>query len=182
MDDQQTQPTIPDLPTDPMPAGMSEEYAADVTEPVFTWQASEYIHHQKKTTWFIVFFGVVAVLAALAILFKQWTSLAVLLAMVAALMVYANKEPRVLSYTLSDAGIRIGDKEYGYDQFKSFAVLQDLAWHAIDLEPLQRFMPRMTILFDDEHLDAIVDKLSEHLPREDRRPDIIERLTRYLRF
>jgi hypothetical protein len=159
-----------------------EAYEADETQEAFTWQASEYIHHQKKTTWFIAFFGLVAAMATLAVIFQQWTSLMVLGAMVAALTVYANKEPRVLSYSLTETGITIGDKHHAYDEFKSFAVLQDLAWHAIDLEPLQRFMPRMTILFDDEHLNEIVARLSQHLPREDRNPDIIERLTRYLRF
>jgi hypothetical protein len=43
-------------------------------------------------------------------------------------------------------------------------------------------MPRLTVLFDSEDLNTIVARLSKELPREDRAPDAIERLARYLHF
>jgi hypothetical protein len=38
------------------------------------------------------------------------------------------------------------------------------------------------LLFGDDDLDAILAHLERHLPREDRQPDLIERITRYVRF
>ncbi|HSH31206.1 MAG TPA: hypothetical protein VK963_00895 [Candidatus Saccharimonadales bacterium] len=148
----------------------------------YSWQASEFLHHQKPASWYLLLFGVVAVLIIVAVVTKQWFSIAVFIAMTAALGVYAGKEPRVLSYRLDPSGITIENKHYPYSQFRSFAVFNDLAWHAIDLDPAQRFMPRLTVMFDSDDLDTILAILSQELPRADRDLDLVERLTRKLKF
>jgi hypothetical protein len=85
-------------------------------------------------------------------------------------------------YELTPKGISIDGKSYAYKEFRSFGVLSDVEWHTIDLEPTKRFSPRITVLFSDDDFDEIVGHLELHLPREDQRPDVIDRLSRYLRF
>jgi hypothetical protein len=148
----------------------------------FSWQASEYIHHDKKPGWFVILFLITAVLVGVAVLFQQWFSIPVVLVMAIAVLVYAVKPPRVLNYSLDESGITIDAKHYPYPQFRSFAVVQDVGWHSIDLEPTQRFMPRLTILFDNDDFSTIVGVLSESLPEVDRQPDWVERATRFLKF
>lgn len=164
----------------------TDPYGADVEveEPVpaFQWQASEFVHHHKGAAWYGALAGGVVVLVFVAILFKFWLSIGVFIAMGAAIAVYANKAPRILTYEIDAHSLSIDGKDYPYRNFRSFGVISDLEWHTIDLEPTQRFMPRLTVLFSDEDFDAIVNHLSEHLPRTDRSPDLIERITRYLRF
>ena len=160
----------------------NDEELFESNEPAFQWQASEYVQHHKGPGWYFGLGAVVLVLLGVAILTHQWLSIAVFLVMAIAVVVYAHKPPRILTYMLDSTGITIEDKFYPYDQFRSFAVLQDSEWHAIDLEPTQRFMPRLTVIFVSEDLDGIVEHLSFHLPRTDRQPDLIERLTRYVRF
>ena len=118
----------------------------------------------------------------LAAITRQWLSIGVFAAMGLALGVYAGKSPRVLSYQLDEKGLTIGDKFHPYDRFRSFGVIEDVAWHSIDLEPTQRFMPRLSIMFDSQHFDQIVEILTRQLPRQDRRPDWAERLSRRLKF
>ncbi len=151
-------------------------------EIAFSWQASEYVHHHKGKGWYLGLFVVVAVLSVVAGFIHQWLSIGVFVAMGAAIAVYAQKPPRVLTYDLDNHSVTIEGKTYPYKNFRSFGVISDIEWHTIDLEPTQRFMPRLTVLFGDEDFDAIVDHLSIHLPRTDRQPDVIERVTRYLRF
>ena len=152
------------------------------TDGGISWQASEYIHHDKRTAWHLGLFAIIAVLVAVAVVTHEWLSIGVFIAMAAALVVYGNKQPRVLNYAITASGITIGTKDYPFESFKSFSVIQDVAWHVIDLEPTKRFMPRLSILFDDTQRDAIVGALAAHLPEEDRLPDPIERLARYLKF
>jgi hypothetical protein len=159
-----------------------QEQYEDGVEPAFQWQASEYVQHHKGAGWYIALGLVFLVLIGIAAVTQQWLSIAVLLVMAAAVGVYAHKPPRTLLYQLDEDGITIEERQYPYEQFRSFAVLQDESWHAIDLEPTQRFMPRLTVIFDSEDLDGIVEHLSLHLPRADREPDLVEKLTRYLRF
>ena len=151
-------------------------------EPAFSWQASEFVHHHKGIGWYATLAAAVLVLSILAVIFKFWLSIGVFLAMGAAIAVYAHKPPRVLTYGLDADGVSIEGKAYPYKNFRSFGVISDADWHTIDLEPTQRFMPRLTVLFGDDDFDTIVDHLSLHLPRFDRQPDLIERATRYLRF
>lgn len=165
------------------PEETEEENLAELSdEPAFQWQASEYVQHNKGMGWYFGLGGIVLTLLAVAIFTQQWLSIAVFLVMAAAVVVYAHKPPRILLYQLDSNGIIIEGKSYAYSQFRSFGVLPDLSWHTIDLEPTQRFMPRLTIIFDEEDFDSIVDHLSLHLPRVDRQPDLVERLTRYTRF
>lgn len=196
MNEQQSPPTpLPDDTTDTKPgraaytqdeAQETDPYDADIEEeeavPAFQWQASEFVHHLKGAAWYGALAGVVGLLVIVAVLFKFWLSIGVFIAMGAAIAVYANKAPRVLTYEIDAHSLSIDGKDYPYRNFRSFGVISDLEWHTIDLEPTQRFMPRLTVLFSDEDFDAIVNHLSEHLPRADRAPDVIERITRYLRF
>jgi hypothetical protein len=177
-------------PTDPPVAQVPDSGRApaanlqpeETDKPLLAWQASEYIHHDKRFGWHFLFFVALAGGIAGAVLTHQWLTIGVLTLMGVALVVYANKRPRVLNYALGERGITIDTKFYDYDSFKSFGVIQDLAWHLIDLEPMRRFMPRLNILFEDTNRDQIIDLLSQRLPREDRQPDLVERAARYLRF
>ena len=166
-----------------LPDDVSEEDDLAVSdEPAFQWQASEFVQHHKGAGWYLGLGAIFLVLLGVAIFTQQWLSIAVFIVMAVAVAVYAHKPPRILTYMLDFKGITIENKFYAYDQFRSFAVLQDSEWHAIDLEPTQRFMPRLTVIFVSEDLEGIVEHLSLHLPRSDRQPDLIERLTRYVRF
>ena len=162
--------------------GVSEEEAAAMPEMAFSWQASEYVHHHKSMLWYVVLFMAVIVLAALAIWLHYWLEIGVFVIMGVAVAVYARKPPRTLLYELSDEGVHVDGKLYPFSVFRSFSVVPDEEWHSIDLESSKRFNPRLVLLFNTPDLDEIVDHLELHLPREDRDPDLIERITRYLRF
>jgi hypothetical protein len=162
----------------------AQEVSTEVVDPgqSFSWQASEFIHHQKSAGWYMVLALITIALVIAAIVTRQWFSIAVFATMTAAVVVYASKEPRVLSYRLDNAGITIDGKPNPYKNFKSYSVLQDTGWHMIDLDPTQRFMPRVSIIFDTEDLDKITAILNTKMPRVDRQPDWIEKLTRSIRF
>ena len=159
-----------------------EEGADTEPEMAFSWEASEYVHNHKSTMWYGVLGLIVAALSGLAILLHLWLEIGVFIAMGGALAVYAQKPPRVMRYELSDQGVHIDGALYPFGDFRSFGVIPDEEWHSIDLEPTKRFSPRRVILFDTEDFDEIVGHLELHLPREDRPLDIIERITRYVRF
>jgi hypothetical protein len=170
----------PSVPAEPGPS--VELVNDDNSSKSFSWQASEFIHHQKKTAWYVIFGVVVLALVGVAIVTQQWFSVAVFIAMAAALVVYASKEPRVLQYQLDGTGITIERKHYPFKQFRSYAVFNDVAWHSIDLDPTQRFQPRLTMLFESKDLDTITGLLDLHLAHVDRNPDLVEQITRRLKF
>jgi len=151
-------------------------------EMAFSWQASEYVHHHKTASWYGVLFAIVAACVGLAALLHLWLEIGVFLAAAWAVIIYARKPPRTLSYELSDQGVHIDGKLHSFHDFRSFSVLPDEDWHSISLEPARRFSPRTILLFNSDDFEEIVGHLELHLPREERELDLIERLTRYIRF
>jgi len=155
---------------------------ARANEVAFSWQASEYVHHHKGPGWYGALFGGLAVLVLLVLLLRLWLEAGLFVVMGVAVIVYAKKPPRTLTYELTPKGITIEGKQYLFSEFRSFGVLKDEDWHTIDLEPMKRLAPRLSILFDPDDFDSVVGHLELHLPRADRDPDPIEKLSRYLRF
>jgi hypothetical protein len=148
----------------------------------YSWQASEYIFHQKPLWWYGTLWLLAAGLCAGLAFFQQWLSIAVVVVMTGAVVVYSRKPPRTLNYRIDANGVTIEDKTLPHSQFKSFSVWEDVGWHEVDLEPNKRFAPRITLICESDDTDQIVALMTQHLPRQDRRPDWIERATRYLRF
>jgi hypothetical protein len=157
------------------------EYLRD-TEVAFSWQASEYVHHEKGALWYLVLGGGLVVAILILALLQYWLTVAAFVVMGAAVFIYARKPPRVLMYELTPKGITIDGRHHAYSEFRSFGVIPDESWHTIDLEPVKRLNPRLSVLFDEQDYDDIVAHLELHLPRVDREPDMVERLTRMLRF
>jgi hypothetical protein len=151
-------------------------------ETAYSWEASEFVHHHKDTAWYVVLFCGAALLVAATVLLHSWLEMLVIITMTVAIVVYARKPPRTLRYELTEQGVQIDGRKFPFADFRSFGVVEDSEWHAVDLEPSKRFRPRMTMLFNSDELPEIVGHLELHLPREDRQPDLVEQVTRYLRF
>lgn len=151
---------------------------------VIEWTASEYIDHEKRKSWFVILFIVsVAVLAAIFFISGGDKFTMAVVAVVAVLFgVVAAKKPRTLGYKISPQGIQIDQKVLPYDNFRSFTIIDTTAVHSVQLQSLQRFTPPISIYYPPEMEDSIVRSLGDHIPYEDRKLDIIDRIMSSIRF
>jgi hypothetical protein len=150
--------------------------------PSYAWQASEYVFHSKSAGWYVILLLITAVLCGVLAFFQQWLSIAVVVVMALAVIIYTRKEPRELNYGIGDGGVEVSGRLMHYGEFRSYSIMEEVSWHSIDLEPAKRFVPRLTLLCENDDIEEIEQILSTHLPREDRQLDWIERATRRLRF
>jgi hypothetical protein len=166
--DEAGEPGVPVLPAD---AGYIE------------WTASEYVAHEKTIKWYAVLM-LSSILAAVAAYFLTKDVISavsiVLMALVFALL--ASHKPRVLTYRLDVRGLTIERKMYGYDQFRSFALIDEGAFSSIMLVPLKRFMPMISLYYEPADEDRIVKMLADRLPLEQRNRDAIDALLHKIRF
>lgn len=150
---------------------------------VLRWTASEYIDHQQGATWYLMLALVTAALsAAFYLLLKDYFSSAAVIIIGAAVGAFAHRTPRQLSYEISAQGFKIADKPFGFDQFKSFAIIPGGPVSSIELDPIKRFMPPISVFFATKDQEAIITLLQEHLPYEERQLDAVERISRRLKF
>lgn len=184
------QPQGPIVTLTPDPQDLDDEritpgtdpYGAQPLEPI-RWQASEYIHQEKNALWFVGFSVVVVGLMTLAIwLMQAWTFAVLIAVMAVAVVVYARRPPRVLTYTLSGKGLYVGDRLYDLSEFKSFGVIHDGDEYSIMLIPVKRFLPGVSVYFPESFGEQIVDFLGARLPMQELHLDVIDKVVRKLRL
>lgn len=158
------------------------EHPAPAKAESISWEASEYVHYKKDVLWYVGFAFVMAVLIALAIWIGALTFIALVIVMGLAVVVISKRPPRVLHYSLDAMGIKIDERFYGLDEFKSFSINSEGAFYSIMLIPVKRFMPAITLYFEEKDGEKIVDILGARLPMQHIEPDFVDRLFRQLRF
>lgn len=171
----------------PQPQNIPLQQTGTETEPEskfqpVNWEASESISHEHDGPWFIGFISIFLVLGGISVWLQQWTFTILLVIMAIALIVYIRRAPRVLRYSLSGNGLHIDQKFHGFDEFRSFGILQEGELFSIMLMPTKRFGQSLTIYFSESEGEKIVDILGAYLPMEDMHLDIIDTLLRRLRL
>ena len=148
---------------------------------VVQWQAPEYIHRYKSPVWYGVFVIAVIALVAAALLLMQSITFAVLILVMAfALFVYSARPPHMMNYTLSEKGLYINDTLQGFAECQAVGILRDIDQFSLELVPVRRFRPRVSVYFTEAEGEAIVDILGTRLPMQDIEPDAFDKIVRFL--
>ncbi len=161
----------------------SSQYESDNDESI-SWTASEYIAHQKSLSWFIAL-AVATVGISVAVYFITGGDiLSVIVIVLAAIVfgIYAAKKPKEQHYSISNVGVTIGAKTYSFDQLKTFSIVEEGAFSSIMFLPMKRFMPPISIYYDPQDEEKIINVLSKYLPMDVQQRDMIDSFMRKIRF
>jgi len=166
-----------DQPTQPQ-AGHQSKAAGPVT-----WTASEFIAHEKNIGWYgLLALAGVAGAATIYLLTGDRISSGMAIIVALALGILAGRKPRTLTYQVDQTGIHIGDKTFGYTDFKSYSVIDEGPLSSISLLPLKRFRPPTSIYYDPADEERIANILGDYLPYVEGQKDPIDRLMHRIRF
>ncbi len=92
------------------------------------------------------------------------------------------RKPQPLQYQVGRDGIIIGRRPFSYTEFRAFSLVNDGPALTINLMPLKRFSPILSVHADPELHDKIVAILSNHLPMEAHKRDAIDAILSKARF
>lgn len=147
------------------------------------WSASEYIAHDKTSLWYFGLFGAGGLLVVTLYLITGdlLAGLVVLVASIT-LSIYAGRKPATKAYKIDEKGVQVEEKFYPYSTFKSFSVVEEGGVDSVWLKPLKRLSPMVVMYFPPEDENSIVGVLSEFLPHEQRELDMIDQLSKRMRF
>ncbi len=169
----------------PIPANSegSKRSKGSSEKALVSWSASEYIANPKNMEWFVLLgLATIAVAAIVYFITYEIISVVIIIMLGITVGIFAARQPNTLEYHIDRGGIHIGPKFYPFGAFKSFSVAQEGAFSSISLLPLKRFMPPITIHYAPTDEGKIVDALAASLPFEQHRRDIVDSLSRRLRF
>ena len=160
----------------------SQQTNAEAAQPV-SWTASEFIANHKSPLWYLGLLAVTALLSALVFfVFHDIISVICIVIVSILFAMLGGRKPRQLSYLVDSQGITIGGKFHPYSLFKSFAIMREGAMGYVNLLPLKRFMPELSVYYALEDEERIVDALGDNLPYEQREEHSFDRLMKRLRF
>ena len=164
-------------------ADESKTKASKRSNRTISWTASEFIDHKRGVSWYLMLASGAVVLAGLVyVITKDRFATAVIIVVGLIVGSTAHWKPKQVEYQISPEGLQVGDKQYSYGQFKTFSIVHESQLSSLVFHPLKRFMPPLSIFFDEDNEEKITAVVGKHLPLEERPPDRIDRLSRRLRF
>ena len=147
-----------------------------------TWEAEEYIVKSHNAIWYIGLFLVAGSLGALAVWLQGWTFLALIIVSVIAILVFNLRPPRKIHYTLNATGLTEGKIKHPFTDFRAFGISQEESHYFAVLIPKKRLGLNVKVYFPEGSGEAIVDALGAHLPMEEVKTDILDKLVNFLRI
>ncbi|MEK7472383.1 MAG: hypothetical protein AAB624_04020 [Patescibacteria group bacterium] len=147
------------------------------------WTASEFIDHQKSSGWFMTLAGA-GILLSIAVYFLTKDVFATVIVAILAFIfgIGAARKPRVLNYSIDEAGIAVGNRHSAFEDFRSFAIVSEGAIESILLLPTKRWAPPLSVYFSPEDGDKIIDTLSAFVPFENHEPGLIDKFLHRIHF
>lgn len=147
-----------------------------------SWTAPEFAAHPKQPSWYVVLAIITIIVAILAFIISDIVTAIVILACATMFGFMASRTPRDYNYALGTTNITVGSKQYPYSDFRAFSTFEDGNHHSIDLAPLKRFAPTLTISYNRENEDQILDILTQHLPFSPHQRTAIDQLMHRIGF
>jgi hypothetical protein len=164
-------------------AGVVTENVDEEPDNTFSWNAPEFVHHQKNFEWYSLFFLACLLLAGLIyFLTKSIVSISVVIVGALLLAYYSAKKPQEITYSMNNRGITVGQRFFEYENFKSFSVIQEGTARNIVFMPQKRFALMLSIYYHAENEEMIIGLLSTVLPLTEFSHDAVDRLMHNIRF
>jgi hypothetical protein len=148
-----------------------------------SWSAPQFISHDKSNQWFLICLAGAAVLGVIIYLItKDFLSAITIAFAIVILGAYSYRKPKNINYAVSQDGIGVGTRVYVYEEFRSFTAVPEGPYLSVTLFPLKRFAPLVGLYYMGEDESLIVDFLSERLPMQEPKSDLVDNLMRRIKF
>jgi hypothetical protein len=149
-----------------------------------TWEAPEFEYREKEVSWY--WLSIIA--AALIIAFSVWQKdfLFGFFIVVAEMLfiVWGNKVPKVVLFTLTDTALEIGGyKSYAMNEFENWSADADGAeWTDVMLYFRSRLHPPLAIMVPEEKVAELRANLKTVLKEIEHDPTLVDSIEKFLRF
>ncbi|MBD3156295.1 hypothetical protein GF369_00545 [Candidatus Peregrinibacteria bacterium] len=120
-------------------------------DTVIRWEAPEYVQHDKGWKWFLGAGIVDFLLCVYAVATNNWTLLIALVLLSSVYIWQHGSVPKNIEINVSRTGIKVGEKEYPYQQIKSFWIIYKPPMvKTLNLRSNSRILPDIAIQLGDQ--------------------------------
>lgn len=158
----------------------AQQAAAETT--LMSWNAPEFTFTNKPAGWYVLLALFFMAMIGIAIFTQQYLTIGLLVLMCISLVIYAQRKPRTLNYTITTHGVYVGEKSYHFDSFSSFYEISDYGQRVFELVPSKQLGTLVSLPIQEGEERAVEGLLGSVLPKVPPRNDLIDRLLRAMRF
>lgn len=148
------------------------------------WDASEFEYREKDVSWYWISIIVAAVIIAFSVWQKDFLfGLFIIIAEIL-FIVWGNKTPKTIPFTLTDAELQIGGyKTYAMKEFESWSVdLDDGEWADMAFYFRSRLKPALSVIVPAAKVAEIRANLKTVLKEIEHEPTLVDSIEKFLRF
>ena len=149
-----------------------------------SWRAYEYTHSEKGAEWYWAL-GLIAVAASAMALFFNNVLFAIMILLLAfVLAIFAARKPDLITFTITQRGVRVGNTFYPFKELDSFAIEELSENHTpkLILHSSKIFVPDLFIPLEGVDPDEVHEFMRSFLPEEDHVEPLIHKVMEYFGF
>lgn len=147
-----------------------------------SWQAEEYFVKDHSALWYIGLLVVSGALSLLAVLLGWWSFLILIVLGCISIIIFTLRPPRKINYQLDKNGLTEGKSLHRFEDFRAFGIIQEGQHFSAVLIPKKRLAITTKVYFPSSNGEVIVDILGNHLPMEQIKPDLLDKIVSFLRI
>ena len=183
MTDEPSMPETDPALADPGVAALTQHRAAPEPEVLLSWDADEYIHYEKGTTWYIVAGIVTVAMIVYSLITEAYTTAVVVSILAGVVYLYAHEEPTVHRIVVNRLGIGVGEKFYPFSSITSFWLIIAPGVQQLNIETTGRFGQTVTIQLGDMDPVLVRRTLANEIPEAPGKEEsFLDRLARALKL
>lgn len=146
------------------------------------WEIEEYQPRERGQDWYWAIGVVTLALSVAAFIFSDTFMLALFILVAGGtLMLFAMRDPDIITVRVTDRGVRVDDKLYPFPVFDSFWVDEDEAPSVLILKTEQVYSPLIVlpIATDIDH-EALRDMMLEYLDEEEMNVPLSQKMLEFI--
>lgn len=180
----------PDRPTSSASQPQVEEPSpslsegADDDDTVVSWTSDGEGLMARAQAW-RVRMSVLSVIVGILVFFitgGDWVSSIVIAFAGIAFGFLGSRKPQSVAYQLDHDSIVVGRRQYELDDFRAFSLIENNISASIELLPLHRFAPMLSVQLDRRVQDQVLGILSAQLPFEEHHEDMFDQLLKKIKI
>lgn len=148
-----------------------------------SWEAFEHHHTNQKSDWFWIL-GIITVAVTIASILLGNVLFGILIAVGGAVAaILATREPKIITYAVTQRGLRIDDKLYPYTTLEAFYIDEDnQLGPQLLVKSEKMFMPLLILPLPEDAMEDIEDLIAQRLPEEHIEEPLAHKLLEFFQF
>jgi hypothetical protein len=149
-----------------------------------TWDAPEFEYREKEVSWYWISIIVAALIIAFSVWDKDFLFGFFIVVAEMLFIVWGNRVPKVVAFTLTDAEIDIGGyKSHSLKEFESWSVESDGGeWAEAAFYFRSRVRTPLAVIIPEDELAEIRTNLKTILKEVEHQPTFIDSIEKFFRF